>query len=583
MDDTDELKTGDLARPISRWRVAMRLLGGRQRAIFALHTVARSTVGIFDLAIAAVMYLLFLRLQGRVPLREVRWIPVTVLGTALLGSILVVLRSLLDMASSRTVFRSIQNLYVDFLLRLASGYNEMSWTKFVARNRNELLHHALHTAREGADFYHRCIEFAAGSVIVAITAAAFVYQSPSAALAFGFLLAVTYSMHRYFIRKIIYQAASNREESLTRLQKAVANLFSAGKEIRTYGIQSLFGARIRSEAEAFSAQHRRAVFLPQVSRIIAEQGTVLLFLALIVAVALQDGDTRRLLSVLAFYFVLSRRLLPLISQMSLIAGQMESSYEYVRTLDTELAACRNCRTPISAPQLPRPGHVLELSHVHFWFHKNTPVLRDINLVLRQGEIVVLHGASGIGKSSLLNLIAGILAPITGTVRVDPATIAYVPQEIFLLDDSIRNNLLFGLRTRRDEELMHALAAANLADFVSAQPAGLETRVGDNGALLSGGQRQRLGLARAILRGSHLLLLDEATAAFDPETERQVLANLRACGAAILLVTHRRHTYALGQRVYHLCDGILIEEPASVSGTNQNATWESTISSVPAGM
>jgi ABC-type bacteriocin/lantibiotic exporter with double-glycine peptidase domain len=228
-------------------------------------------------------------------------------------------------------------------------------------------------------------------------------------------------------------------------------------------------------------------------------------------------------------------------------------------MDVELSECRKFRMPVSPARLPHADYVLELNQVSFWFHEDAPILRNVNLSLREGETAVLHGASGIGKSSLLNLIAGVSQPFSGVVLVDRAAIAYVPQEIALLDDTIRSNLLFDLPARRDEELMKALAAARLADFVAALPHGLETRVGDHGALFSGGQRQRLGLARAILRGSRLLLLDEATSALDEENEQQALKNLSAYGTAILLVTHRLHAHSFAQRVYRLHNGFLVEE------------------------
>jgi ABC-type multidrug transport system fused ATPase/permease subunit len=545
---------------IPRWRRAVTLLNNRQRILFAFLTAARIAVGFCDLALAAAMYLLFLLLQGRDPAHSFWWTPKTILAAALLAAILVVVRACVDVFSSRSVFRHIQNLSVDFLLRLTRGYSEMQWVRFVERNRSELMNHALHTAREAADFYHRCIELTAGVVIVVAMAAAFVYQSATVACGFACALAAFYCVHRLLIRRKVQEAASNREKSLTRLQRKVADLFASGKEVRTYGNQAIFHDRLRREAEGLAASHRRAVFLPQVARILAEQGTILLFLTLIVAVQLRQGDTRQLLSLLAFYFVLSRRLLPLVSQISLIAGQMESSYENVRIIDAELNECRRYRTPALPARPPRAGFVLELDQVSFWFHEDAPILQKVSLCLGKGETVALHGASGIGKSSLLNLIAGVLQPMTGDVRIDRAAIAYVPQEIPLLDDTIRNNLLFGLPPKRDEELMRALAAAKLADLVAAQPLGLETRAGDNGVLFSGGQRQRLGLARAILRGSQLLLLDEATSALDEETERQVLENLRAAGTAVFLVTHRLHAHRFAQRVYRLQDGCLVEEP-----------------------
>jgi ABC-type multidrug transport system fused ATPase/permease subunit len=135
----------------------------------------------------------------------------------------------------------------------------------------------------------------------------------------------------------------------------------------------------------------------------------------------------------------------------------------------------------------------------------------------------------------------------------------VPQEIILLDDSIRNNLLFGLAEKSDAELMDALAAARLSEFVAALPLGLETGAGDNGVLFSGGQRQRLALARAILRGVKLLLLDEATSALDDENEGRVLENLGAAGIAVVLATHRAHKHFCAERVFRLQQGQLIEE------------------------
>ena len=571
MNPIDNTEVEGAARIGAGVRLVIRLLGNRQRLILVLLTLGRIAVGVCDLLLAAAMYLLFLMLQGRSTLHHLWWEPKTVLSAAVITTVLVVLRGLMDLLSARSAFRQVQNLHTAFLLQLTEGYSQIQWGRFVECNRSELSARALHSTREAADFYHRCIELTANVVIVAVMTAALVYQSPIAACGLGLAVAAFYGGHRFLLRRKLQMAASSREISLRMLQRNLADMFSSGKEIRAYGNQAFFQERIRQQAEHAAVNNLHVVFLPQFARIVADQGTVLLFLFIVIAVELRQGDLTQLLSLLAFYFVLSRRLLPLISQISFLAGQMEGSYENVKIVDSELNECRVHRELALPVILPDAGMAMQMIQLSFSFRGGATILRDVNLCIGEGETIVLYGASGIGKSSLLNLIAGVSQPTTGAVRVDRASIAYVPQEIPLLDDSIRNNLLFGLSGRSDEELMKALEAAKLDEFVSAQPLGLDAGVGDNGALFSGGERQRLGLARAILRGGRLLLLDEATSALDAENEQQVLENLSTSGKAILLVTHRVHTRTFGHRVFRLEEGSLIEEPRWELSTKELAS------------
>lgn len=516
-------------------------------------------MGIGDLLLATAMYFLFLLLQGGSASHHFRWAPTSTLSAALITAALVVLRALTDLLSTRSVVSYVQHLYKDLLLRLTHGYSEMSWSRFVERNRTELLNHSIHTVREAANFYQYAIDLAATVVVVMVMTAALVYQSPMAACGLGAALLLFYGVHWFLLRKQVQLAASDRELSLRSLQRTLAGMFASGKEIRTYGNEGFFHRRVAEQAERLAQSNRRIALPPQIARILSDQGVLLLFLCVVVAVQLQHGDIRHLLSLLVFYFVLSRRLLPLISQMSYLAGQMEGTCENVRIVDLELSECRKYRAIPLPVRPPDAGMVLQMNQVSFSFAGSAAILRNVDLSIREGETIVLYGPSGIGKSSLLNLIAGLSQPVAGDVRVDRTRIAYVPQEIPLLDDSIRNNLLFGLPAKSDEELMKALAVARLDELVEAQPLGLETGVGDNGALFSGGERQRLGIARAFLRGGQLLLLDEATSGLDEAYEQQILENLAASGKSVLLVTHRVHARSFAHRVFRLEGGVLIEE------------------------
>jgi len=552
------------------------LLGGRHRLVLVLLTLGKIAVGFCDLLVAAAMYQLFLLLQGRSVGHQLWWAQQTPLSAAVIASGLVVLRGLMELYSARVAFRQVQDLQTDFTLRLTAGYSQLQWGRFVECNRSELSSHALHSAREAGDFYYGCIEITANVVIVAAMAAALVYQSVIAACTLCCVAALFYGGHRVFVRNRLQEAASRRESALRKLQRNLADVFSSGKEIRTYGNYALFQDRIRRQAGLVAVNHLRVLGLPHLTRIVADQGAVLVFLSIVITVQLRQGEVHQILSLLVFYFVISRRLLPLISQISFIAGQMDGFYASVKVVDSELNKCRLYRAPSLPPDLPDDGMVLQLSQVSFSFRHDVPILRLVDLRMAEGELIVIHGVSGSGKSSLLNLIAGLTQPRSGAVRVDRKTIAYVPQEVPLLDDSVRNNLLFGLSEKSDEELMGALSIAQLERFIAAQPLGLETSVGDNGALFSGGQRQRLGLARAILRDSTLLLLDEATSALDEESERQVLENLSGSGKAIVLATHRIQAQKFAHRVFRLERGFLIEEEGGELPTAEHVSSAGTL-------
>lgn len=519
----------------------------------------RMSAGLCDLFLAIAMYVTFVLLQGRSPEPRHWWLPSSIFSAALVSAMLVIVRSVLEIISIRSVLEYVHGLYTQFVIRLTRGYTEMRWQRFVQRNRSDLLNTTVHTAREAAFFYNFVIELVASIVVVAAMACGMIYRNPEVACALFGITAMLYGINRFWIRERVKEAGSRKEHLSRLLQRTLSEMLSSGKEIRTYSNHEFFYRRVREQSKGVAHETERVMLLPQISRTLADQGVVLVFLAVIVFVEMRHGDVHRMLSLLVYYFVLSRRLLPLISQIAFTASQLQGSLDSVRIVAGELSDCELNPSDMTPAELPGPGLVLELDQVCFAFDGQTPVLQNMSLRQQPGELFIIRGESGSGKSCLLNLIAGVSQATAGTIRVDRSSIAYVPQEIVLLDDSIRNNLLFGESGRSDEELRSALVLAMLDDVVTAQPEGLDTRVGDNGILFSGGERQRLGLARAILRHVDLLLLDEATSALDEKNEAQVLKNLRDSGRAVLAVTHRVYATQYGDREFHLEDGRLLED------------------------
>lgn len=217
---------------------------------------------------------------------------------------------------------------------------------------------------------------------------------------------------------------------------------------------------------------------------------------------------------------------------------------------------------------------LSIENVFWKYNKaNKPVLTNAGLIVHKGESIAFIGASGAGKTTLADIILGLLHPQSGSVKMDGIDVytipkewahivGYVPQAVFLIDDTVRNNISFGLPGElvTDEEIWTALERAQLAEFIHSLPDGLDTVVGERGVKFSGGQKQRIAIARALYNKPEILVLDEATAALDNETESAVMESIDALQGQItmIIVAHRLTTIRNCDRIYEIKDGVAVE-------------------------
>lgn len=212
------------------------------------------------------------------------------------------------------------------------------------------------------------------------------------------------------------------------------------------------------------------------------------------------------------------------------------------------------------------------TNVNFAYRPGEPVLRDISFVAEPGKATALVGPSGGGKSTILNLILRLYETNSGAITIDGQNIAsvsrrslrlgigYVGQDVFLFRGSIRENIAFGKPESTEAEIISAAKAANAHDFIMSFPQGYDTSVGEHGQQLSGGQRQRVAVARALIKNAHLVLLDEATAALDSESEKLVqdaIAHLTQ-GRTTIVIAHRLHTVAHADRILVIENGTVAE-------------------------
>ncbi len=251
------------------------------------------------------------------------------------------------------------------------------------------------------------------------------------------------------------------------------------------------------------------------------------------------------------------------------------SYEKIRALESELPSEP---VPLAAEALPRQASIA-FSNVSYRHPGSAKGVFELDLAIEPGRFVGITGASGAGKTTFADLLVGLLAPEEGTITLGgrPLTealrntwrsaVAYAPQEPFLFHDSIRNNLLWANDAAGEDDMGAALRAVGAERLVSGLEHGLDTIIGENGALLAGGERQRLILARALLRKPPLLVLDETTSAIDIPGEQAVLKALATLPwrPTIVLVAHRRESMAFCDQIVEFAEGrIVAAHPADLS-------------------
>ena len=413
------------------------------------------------------------------------------------------------------------------------------------------------------------------SLLVILAAGLFIVDPIVALSTFMVFAAIAYILYRLMQVRAVRLGAEQRFLEIESSEKTL-EVLNSYREIVVRNRRSFYSrelGRIRYKLADVIAER---AFMPNISKYVIEVTVVLGSLG-IAALQFAVNDAARAFSVVAVFMAASTRISPAILRLQQGTVSIKSSIGSAGpTLDlieelVELSLGSEKVDDLNFEHVGFTGE-LELQNVTLTYPtKKLPAVKDISLSIKQGEVVSFVGPSGAGKTTIIDVILGVLNPDSGNAKIQgypplsaiklwPGAIGYVPQDVMISNGTIRQNVCLGYSSSEVEEddIWQALEVAQLAEFIRELPEGLDTPVGDRGTKLSGGQRQRLGIARAMFTKPKLLVLDEATSSLDGTTEASIseaVHNLKG-GVTIVMIAHRLSTVKESDVIHYLAKGRL---------------------------
>ena len=410
---------------------------------------------------------------------------------------------------------------------------------------------------------------AEGVTIAALTMVLLAAAPPITLIAVAAVLAVVIApivMTRRAWERIGEHERVLLEQQLHVLQQSLGAI----KDVKVSGRQPFFEERFRHVRRDLSRVKQRRSWAASAARHAVETTLVFSMLLVVFLVMRDSASGSATVSVLALFAYTGFRVIPSANRIMLNVGFLREAHPWVATMDADMRALQPPAPARFVPEPPLLRDSLVCDEVSFRYDEDGPLALDrVALTIRHGQSVGIVGATGAGKSTLVDLLLGLLTPTAGRVLVDGLPLAgrerawqrqigYVAQEVYLLDDSLRRNIAFGIPDGGIDEnrLATAIALARLDDVVAALPNQLETVIGEDGARLSGGQRQRVAIARALYHDPPVLFFDEATAALDNQTEREVTGAMAAVRGTrtVIAIAHRLSTVKDCDQLIFLRDG-----------------------------
>ena len=501
------------------------------------------------------------------------------LGLILVGIFL--LKTCIAIFINRTilVFSSEQQVRLRSILMKA--YQQMPYIDYLKRNSAEYIQAIHGYINSYGTVLETCLKTVSdGMVALAILIMLAWTNGPALGLVVFLLGFMVFGFDLLF-RKKIRNYGKETNEALIRMVQGLQEGIQGLKEIRILGKDQHFHQMVYSGAHEAAKNSIKAGLIRSTPRFLLEFLLVVFIVSLVIGTLQLGQNLQALVPTLGMFGFASLRLMPSANTISSSLLNIRFNRHAISLLHADLIALKNKNQieKISTPTLKIDDYFRDITFrdVQFFYPStHYPALKKVSLSIRVGESIGLIGSSGSGKTTLVDVLLGLLDPQEGEICYNGipmgdslskwrSQVAYLPQQVFLIDNTFRCNVALGMEDEEinDIQLHEAIRQARLKELVEQLPDGLETLLGERGIRLSGGQRQRVALARAFYHGRSVLVMDEATSSLDNETELEIVDEIKHLKGkkTMIVIAHRLSTIQHCTRIYQLENGEISDSGA----------------------
>ncbi len=421
-----------------------------------------------------------------------------------------------------------------------------------------------------------------GMIIIAVF-----YMAPVITVSMAVILVILLLIINLIVKPVLHKAGENYKSSYAEMNKWLLQSVQGIKEVKVMAKEQYFQSQFDKYGKVNVDSLRKNQILSVAPRFIIESLSMGAILFIIAFLVYNGTDLEAAIPVLSAAVMAAIRLLPSVNRISSAMTSISYSEPMLDSLihilkeeneeKTHLHSEKDCEIDLRTEKkrILRIQKALEFQNISYTYPSSQePVLSKVSMKIYRGDSVGIVGASGAGKTTAVDIILGLLQPQEGRILIDGVDIrnnkkdwlnqiGYIPQMIFMLDDSIRANVAFGVPEKeiKDEEVWRALKEASMDDFVKSLPEMLDTQLGERGVRFSGGQRQRIGIARALYVNPEVLIFDEATSALDIETENAIMDSIHCLRGkkTMIIIAHRLSTIEGCDMIYRVEDKKIIHE------------------------